>query len=243
MGLVSGFMKYTMFIFNFIFWLCGCVILGVSIYVRVNKHGRDIISVEEDMVEVHAAANLLISVGAIIMVLGFLGCCGAVKENRFMLLLFFIGLLFIVILQIAAGVVGVVYKSKIEETFKMLFKEQVKTLTKEGSEFEIFRKNLDHFQKQFKCCGLIEGAADWGTNFDKYSESCECKSDNNTNATTDLCVDYMGKQVYKKTCGDYIIQFLKKNLLVVAGIAFGVAVIELLGLAFSLALYRQIGKK
>lgn len=34
-----------------------------------------------------AGANLLIAVGAIIMILGFLGCCGAVKENRCMLML------------------------------------------------------------------------------------------------------------------------------------------------------------
>lgn len=31
--------------------------------------------------------DLLIAVGVIIMVLGFLGCCGAIKENRCMLLL------------------------------------------------------------------------------------------------------------------------------------------------------------
>uniref|UniRef100_A0A8C3NJN3 Uncharacterized protein n=1 Tax=Geospiza parvula TaxID=87175 RepID=A0A8C3NJN3_GEOPR len=31
--------------------------------------------------------NLLIAVGAIIMILGFLGCCGAVKESRCMLML------------------------------------------------------------------------------------------------------------------------------------------------------------
>lgn len=33
------------------------------------------------------AVNILIAVGAIIMVLGFLGCCGAMKESRCMLLL------------------------------------------------------------------------------------------------------------------------------------------------------------
>jgi hypothetical protein len=31
--------------------------------------------------------DLLIAVGVIIMVLGFLGCCGAIKENRCMLIL------------------------------------------------------------------------------------------------------------------------------------------------------------
>lgn len=31
--------------------------------------------------------DLMIAIGVIIMVLGFLGCCGAIKENRCMLLL------------------------------------------------------------------------------------------------------------------------------------------------------------
>lgn len=31
--------------------------------------------------------DLMIAIGVIIMVLGFLGCCGAIRENRCMLLL------------------------------------------------------------------------------------------------------------------------------------------------------------
>ncbi|EGV93251.1 Tetraspanin-8, partial [Cricetulus griseus] len=59
------------------------------------------------------AVNMLIAVGAIIMVLGFLGCCGAVKESRCMLLLFFIGLLLILLLQVAAGILGATFKSEV----------------------------------------------------------------------------------------------------------------------------------
>ncbi|XP_020845923.1 tetraspanin-8 isoform X2 [Phascolarctos cinereus] len=215
MSAVSGFIKYSMFIFNFIFWICGCVILGVSIYARVSKHGEELINEETSGVDIFAAVNLLIAVGTIIMVLGFLGCCGAMKESRCMLLL-------------------------IEESFKKNFQEQVEILDQDGTEYETFKNDLDAFQKKFKCCGLINGAADWGKNFDKYSASCECTNITNTN---DVCVSYMGKQVYKETCGDYIINFLKKNLVVVAGVAFGVAVIEMLGLVFSMVLYCQIGKK
>ncbi|XP_020845919.1 tetraspanin-8 isoform X1 [Phascolarctos cinereus] len=240
MSAVSGFIKYSMFIFNFIFWICGCVILGVSIYARVSKHGEELINEETSGVDIFAAVNLLIAVGTIIMVLGFLGCCGAMKESRCMLLLFFISLLLIAILQIVAGILGIVYKSKIEESFKKNFQEQVEILDQDGTEYETFKNDLDAFQKKFKCCGLINGAADWGKNFDKYSASCECTNITNTN---DVCVSYMGKQVYKETCGDYIINFLKKNLVVVAGVAFGVAVIEMLGLVFSMVLYCQIGKK
>ncbi|XP_036617106.1 tetraspanin-8 [Trichosurus vulpecula] len=240
MGAVSGFIKYSMLIFNFVFWVCGCVILGVSIYVRVSDQGQKLINAHAEAGSLNAAANLMIAVGAIIMVLGFLGCCGAMRESRCMLLLFFIGLLLIVILQIAAGVVGVVYKSQIEEVFRESFEEQASTLSQDSTEQESFKNELADFQKQFKCCGLVNGAADWGKNFDQYGSSCECINATNTN---DVCVSYNGKLVYKQTCGDVMLDALKQNLIIVAAIAFAVAVIEILGLVFSMVLYCQIGRK
>ncbi|XP_043824469.1 tetraspanin-8 [Dromiciops gliroides] len=238
MGAVSGFVKYSMFIFNFIFWVCGCVILGVSIYARVSKYGQELISENANGINVYPAMNLLIAVGTIIMILGFLGCCGAMKESRCMLLLFFIGLLLILLLQIAAGVVGFVFRSKVEKTLKSVFESEVKILNESNPESENFRKNLDKMQQKFKCCGLIHGAADWGNNFDKYSASCEC-----TNEGKSICVQYKGKTVYKESCGERIISYLKKHLVIIGGIAFGVAVVEILGLVFSMVLYRQIGGK
>ncbi|XP_074126640.1 tetraspanin-8 [Sminthopsis crassicaudata] len=238
MASVNGFIKYSMFIFNFIFWVCGCVILGTSIYARVSKHGQEIIRGEAAGLDIYLAVNLLIAVGTIIMILGFLGCYGTMKESRCMLLLFFIGLLLILLIQIAAGIVGVAFRSKLENSFRKTFREEVKILSQNESKNEAFQKNLDQIQKKFKCCGLVNGAADWGTNFSKYSTSCECGI-----PTNNTCVEYMGKKVYNETCGEYVIIFLKKNLVIIAGIAFGVAVIEVLGLVFSMVLYHQIGKK
>jgi hypothetical protein len=34
-----------------------------------------------------AAANIMIAAGALVMFIGFVGCCGAVKENKCFLLL------------------------------------------------------------------------------------------------------------------------------------------------------------
>uniref|UniRef100_A0A8K9X7W7 Tetraspanin-8-like n=1 Tax=Oncorhynchus mykiss TaxID=8022 RepID=A0A8K9X7W7_ONCMY len=87
---------------HFVFQIGGCVILGVSIYFKVSKNGNVI------MDEALPFVDLLIAVGVIIMVLGFLGCCGAIKENRCMLILFFIGLLHIFILLFIAGILGAV---------------------------------------------------------------------------------------------------------------------------------------
>ncbi|KAM9760258.1 tetraspanin-8 [Dama dama] len=123
--------KCSMFIFNFVFWLCGAIILSIAISIRAGKIGqertqkstvviRHVLVLSLVMILVPGDANLspfivvnmLIFVGAVIMILGFLGCCGAMKENQFMMILFFIGLLMILLLQVAAGILATTSKSK-----------------------------------------------------------------------------------------------------------------------------------
>ncbi|XP_039200410.1 tetraspanin-8 isoform X2 [Crotalus tigris] len=193
---VSSCMKYSMFVFNFLFWIIGCIILGVSIWMHVSKDIQKEFKIDSSML---SAVNLLIAVGSVIMVLGFLGCCGAMKESQCMLLLFFIGLLMILLLQIVAGILGAVYKS------------------------------------QHKCCGIFNGKSDWGKNFNGNS-GCECEQ-------TDIGTSYCSGKEYVKTCATVIMEMFQKNMIIVMGIAFGLAFIEIVGMVFSMSLYCQIQKK
>ncbi|OCT88924.1 hypothetical protein XELAEV_18017556mg [Xenopus laevis] len=224
---VSKCIKYSMFAFNFLFWLCGCVILGVSIWVRVSKNVQKELNIEGG--SLLAAVDLMIAVGAIIMVLGFFGCCGAIRESRCLLLLFFIGLFLILALQITAGILGVVYKPKIDAQLTESFQ---KLLPLSGQD-EIFKNSFETIQKENECCGLVHGYTDWGAN---VPASCNCPSTGN-------CVSSGGNKYYKETCLNIIADFFKKHLAIIIGIAFGLAAVELFGLGFSMTLYCQIGKK
>lgn len=71
--------------------LAGAAILGVGVWVKVDSGSLlgFLDSVEGAPPELSQLANvayLLIGVGAVLLVIGFLGCCGAVKESRCMLL-------------------------------------------------------------------------------------------------------------------------------------------------------------
>ncbi|XP_010615790.1 tetraspanin-8 [Fukomys damarensis] len=234
---VSGCLKYSMFIFNFLFWLCGTVILGIAIWIRVSKDGNEILSSGNSDINPFVAVNILIAVGAIIMVLGFLGCCGAVKESRCMLLLFFIGLLVILLLQVAAGILGATSQPETKRILNETLYENVKLLSQTGDNGKVFREAMTEFQKKFECCGLVNGAADWGNNFESISQSCACEH------SSSACVTYRGKSVYKEICLSLIKESVEKHIIIVIGIAFGLAVIEILGLVFSMVLYCQIGNK
>uniref|UniRef100_A0A8C8YVJ3 Tetraspanin n=1 Tax=Prolemur simus TaxID=1328070 RepID=A0A8C8YVJ3_PROSS len=235
---VSGCIKYSMFIFNFLFWLCGILILALAIWVRVSKDGQEILSSGDADVNSNVSVNILIAVGAIIMILGFLGCCGAVKESRCMLLLFFIGLLLILLLQVAAGILGATFKSEYDRVLNETLYENVKYLSATDDNAKAFQQALAEFQEEFKCCGLVRGAADWGSNFQQFSKSCECPE-----MPDDSCTVYDGKYVYKQPCISLLKGLMAKHIIIIIGIAFGLAVVEILGLVFSMVLYCQIGNK
>lgn len=223
-----------MFIFNFFFWLCGVLVLGLAIWLRVSKTEKEFVN--EDTLVHHDSEDILIAVGAIIMIMGFLGCCGAMRESRCMLLLFFIGLLLILLMQVAAGIVGVTYRNEYEEILNKTLSKNLELLTGTDENAKLFQKSLIKFQKEFKCCGLIYGASDWGANFQQ--NSCEC-----SDMTDSLCVTYEGNYVYKEACYASIKDLVRTHMTVAIGLAFGMAAIEILGLIFSMVLFCQIENK
>ncbi|KAM8884424.1 tetraspanin-8-like [Synchiropus picturatus] len=217
---VNKCLKYLLFFFNLLFWLSGCIILGVSIYLKVNKENNSITN------ESIPGIDLMIAIGVIIMVIGFLGCCGAIKENRCMLLLFFISLLVIFILLVAAGILGAVGENKVQDWVKERF-EKYLPLSKQP---ENVKQDLEKLQRELKCCGLINGPSDWT----KVPESCRC------NATDTECKP---GTIFDTPCSTKIIELMEKHMEVVIGIAFAIAILMIVGMVFAMVLYCQIGRK
>ncbi|NXM16539.1 TSN8 protein, partial [Ploceus nigricollis] len=202
--------------------VCGCIILGFSIWIRVSG-AQQVNACSHTSTIMLAGVNLLIAVGAIIMILGFLGCCGAVKESRCMLMLFFIALLLILILQVAGGVIGAVSKRQVEAVFNLTLSESVHALQSTTGEYKEYQEEFQKLEKKYQCCGLRNGPEDWGENFDKQKDICQCELEK---PSSDLCISYKKRYIYKKSCGEVIMQQIKDNLVIIMGIAFGLAVVE-----------------
>ncbi|XP_060162938.1 tetraspanin-8 [Globicephala melas] len=216
--------------------LCGASILAVAIWLRAGKDGPEILSPGAATINPYIAVNILIVVGVTIMILGFLGCFGAMKENQFVLVLFFIGLILVLLLQVVAGIVGATNKSKTERALKETLQTNVHLLSAPNG--KPFQKAFSEIQEKLKCCGLINGASDWGNNFQYYYKSCECPS-----ASDSSCTKYDGKTIYKQSCFSLIRCLFSRSLSIVIGLAFGLAAVEVLGLILSIVLYCQIRKK
>ena len=78
------------------FQLLGCAVLGIGIWIKVdpntfheyssNKNFASFLDELNTVSYLSIGAYVLIAVGSVIMLIGFLGCCGAIRESQCMLI-------------------------------------------------------------------------------------------------------------------------------------------------------------
>ncbi|XP_018616313.1 CD9 antigen-like [Scleropages formosus] len=128
MGKVQGGMKcvkYLLFIFNFIFWLVGSLVLAVGLWLRFDQ--KTVWLLNDDAPDTFfIGVYILIGAGGLMMLVGFFGCCGAVRESQCLLGLFFACLVVIFGAEVAAGVFGFLNKEKIIGEIQNFYMETVK---------------------------------------------------------------------------------------------------------------------
>jgi len=127
MGCGTGTIRIILFICNTIVWLIGVALFATGLYLFLS--GKNY----EKLVDgsVFSASIIIIVVGFLIALIGFLGCFGAAKKSGGMLLLYGILLLIIITIQILGGVVSFV------------FSKQVSEFVKEGLELSLWPRTVE----------------------------------------------------------------------------------------------------
>ncbi|KAL2301859.1 hypothetical protein Nmel_011260, partial [Mimus melanotis] len=133
--------------------LGGGTLLGVGIWVKVD--GESFLNIfgtlSSSVLQVVNVAYLLIVIGAILLVIGFLGCCGAQKESKCLLMMFFSVVLIIFIVEVAAAVVALVFTGLAETLLTGLVTPLLKDKYGEDPEFtQIWNVTMT----EVHCCGL-----------------------------------------------------------------------------------------
>lgn len=247
--------KYFLFLFNLLFFILGAVILGFGVWILADK--SSFISVlQASSHTLNVCSYIFISVGAVTMLMGFLGCIGAVKEVRCLLGLYFAFLLLILIAQVAAG--ALLY-FKMEELKQEIGNIVIKLIQEyKGDQEDTLQSTWDDVQAKAECCGwesfLNWTSNEWLMNSTNVTYPCSCKNpekDNDNHLVTKGFCQVSSNQtqsgnnpeewpVYKKGCKEKVQEWLKENVGVILGVCAGVAVIELLGMLLSICLCRHV---
>lgn len=222
----AKFIKYLVFIFNFLFWLSGLALIIIGAIVK-SKYG-DYLSYGDDGSKFTSVSVFVIIVGVIVFVIGFLGCCGAIRENYCMVSTFAVLLGIIFILEIVAGALGFAYRKKVENHVNDSLKDAV---SKYDNKDQPGAKDLlDWSQQRFDCCG-IDGASDYTNTTGTCANGGvpSCYSTDNCNGT-----------LYTQGCKESFISFVRHNLAVIGAVAIGIAFIQLLGIIFACCMMKNI---
>ncbi|XP_042323334.1 CD81 antigen [Sceloporus undulatus] len=150
--------KYLLFVFNFVFWLAGGIILGVALWLR---HDTKTTTILGSTLNDHQAPNtyyvgiyILIAVGAVMMFVGFLGCYGAIQESQCLLGTFFTCLVILFACEVAAGIWGFVNKDQIAKDIKQFYDEAViETKSDNENNSKAAKTVVKTFHETLKCCG------------------------------------------------------------------------------------------
>lgn len=159
MGLTGcgNFLKYSMFLFNAVILIAGCGLLGFGVYTRTSDNRLSHVSSILGANLYSTLSLVLITCGGIVILLSFLGCCGAIKEVRCMLGSFFFLLLLMLIGMLIGGIIVYAYRDKIgDHVLKELY---VSLNTTYGApQKKQVTEAWDFMQQLFSCCGVYGDA-------------------------------------------------------------------------------------
>ncbi|XP_009882954.1 PREDICTED: tetraspanin-1 [Charadrius vociferus] len=227
-----------MILFNLAIFLSGGTLLGVGIWVTVDdKSFLEIFGpLSSSVLQVVYVSYFLIAIGAILLVIGFLGCYGAQKDSKCLLMMFFSVVLIIFIAEIAAAVVALVYTGLAETLLTAVVTPLLKEKYGQDAGFtHIWNVTME----EVHCCGLNNYTdftdSTFYNDYRLYPEPC-CDNKKPCNETFAAESNVPG-------CFDQLLEEIKTNAGAVGGVAAGIAALEIAAMAVSMYLYCKLDQK
>ncbi|KAM9328793.1 tetraspanin-8-like [Pholidichthys leucotaenia] len=198
---------------------------------------RELLQTGKMVSSVSVVMMYIIEIGCLL--LSVLGVYGAFKGKRWCLILYAAGMAAAsqtIIIRTALSYQDIYEKRVVHEESKLLSMMPLTTTSKAN------RTLLYSIQKEFECCGLIEGYKDWGPSI---PSSCDCHYPGK-------CIRLRGiatlgapknQYVYREPCLPIYVSELKLAFSLAMGIQFGSGVFWVVLLVMSIKLMDQIRRK
>ncbi|XP_076461959.1 CD9 antigen-like [Babylonia areolata] len=238
--------KYSVFVFNFLLWLLGCALIGVGSWLLVDDEaGRHVIQLSttttptttttgreapvivsySQLTENNVPATLcylFIAFGCVVIVVAFVGCCGAVRESSCLLAAFFVSLFLVFAVMLGICIWAFVMRSELDAHtihLQRLTNRMLRMAVRDYYTDPEARKFMDILQSEFRCCGADNAAGDYVGKSAVLQPPCKIAHQRRS------CLP-----VYFNYVGNHFEQFMRDRLLIVGSVAIGVASCMVMGM-------------
>ncbi|XP_051231747.1 tetraspanin-1 isoform X2 [Dicentrarchus labrax] len=208
------FVKLMMFLFNLLIFLGGLTLLAMGIWVSVD--GGSFLHLlgpfSSQAMQFVNVGFFCIAIGVVLVLLGLLGCCGAHKESKCLLLT-------------AEGILKAWATPALQKDY--------------GSE-PVVTKIWNTTMTELKCCGFTNYTDFVGSKFEKENGGSLPPSCCWTNSAP--CSSAEAERSGVQGCFEQILETLKEHANIVGGIAAGIGVLEIAAMIVSMYLYCHLDK-
>ncbi|VDM22407.1 unnamed protein product [Hydatigera taeniaeformis] len=197
-------LRILLVVCNLFVFLFGCICTGFAAYTlaKVKEYTNDQWAI--------VIPAFILALVLLILLLGFLGCCGAWKLNSCCLKTYAAIITVLIIIEVICGILILVYHDKGKDFIVRFLKECIRDAEIPGNiEMEDMMRNL---QEKFECCGAA-GPMDW-SNPTKY---CDRHGGLISNVSS----------IFKRGCADAIYEYLRSHAIVVGVTAIVLSIIEI----------------
>lgn len=224
--------KYFFWLINLLFFVLGAVIVGLSIWMLVDKNSLNTVAstVKVDLSQALSQVNIqqlntflyvTVVIGGALLILGFFGCCGSCCENICAISIYFLLVAILAVIEIVATILYFVKKTELQQGLVTIWRNEV--VSKYNSDQQI-RQVLDQLQSGMQCCGA-SGCTDY-IPYGAFPTTCQCAT--------------MQSQI---GCATMLWNAFESHLIYVAFVGIIILFVEVLALIFSCVIINAVKSK
>lgn len=227
-------LKTFLISYSLIFWFTGVILLAVGVWGKVNLEFDLLVNSEQGT----NAPYVLIGTGAVIIIFGLFGCFATCRGSPWMLKLYAMFLVLVFLAELVAGISGFIFRHEIKAVLQVAYKNAESNYIGKDDE------DLDRIQRTLQCCGE-KNYMSWANTpyFEKEGipKSC-CNVTAGVNCTSAELKDIQTAAyvVYQQGCFSLMTTMMEANLGIIAGISFGIAFFQVIGIFLACCLSRYI---
>ncbi|XP_035685008.1 CD81 protein-like isoform X2 [Branchiostoma floridae] len=204
--------KTQLFVFNVVLWLAGGILFAVGLWLLYDPEITKVVSAELKLTWFYHACYAMVVAGAVTLIVGCVGCYGAMKERKSLLMLAYL----------------YTYDSFADALPRGYIEEQ---------DYE-FKEAVKKIESKFSCCGLRD-LNQHGVPC--LQDTCLCDPNVGVDCK-DYSVFGSSCTVYAEPCLYKVSSFLRQKMIAVIVMPLIVALIQLCGICFVWRTQRNVGE-